>query len=121
MTAFNKTLPKPKWLSRHHENKNTQRGQKYYNKIWNAQPDWADVNAIRAIYREAARMRREGHNVHVDHIMPICGIGFCGLHVPWNLMILDAGENMLKSNTEHPGRFQHDWLLPPKFFELEMQ
>ena len=113
MTAFNKERPKPDWLS--------DPIYRYYIKIWDAQPPWADVKAIRAIYAEARRRRTNGEDVHVDHVMPLIGIGFCGLHVPWNLAIVDAKENMRKGNREHPACFQMDWIDPPKFFELEMQ
>ena len=123
MTAFNKSRPKPAWLSREHENPNTKRGQKYYNHLWNAQPDWADVAAIRAIYREARRLRREGRNVHVDHIMPLIHPNFCGLHVHWNLQIMGAGPNMSKSNCDYPGHPQGDLFenSHPVHFELELQ
>lgn len=61
-------------------------------------PSWADVNAIREIYRQAATMQ----GMHVDHIVPLISPIVCGLHVAANLQILGASENMSKSNRYWP-------------------
>lgn len=39
-----------------------------------------------------------GRRYSVDHIMPIKGANSCGLHVPWNLQVIDNRANAQKKN-----------------------
>ena len=63
-----------------------------------ATPQWVDRKALLEIYTAAKALRHAGEDVHVDHIVPINNPTVCGLHVPWNLQILPASENIQKSN-----------------------
>lgn len=68
----------------------------------NATPLWLSKEhklQIRAIYDKSVHLSNEtGVSHHVDHIVPLKGKNVCGLHVPWNLQILTAFENMTKGN-----------------------
>lgn len=68
----------------------------------NATPPWLTKEhkaAIVAVYAEAQRLSVEtGISHHVDHIAPLAGKTACGLHVPWNLQVLPATENIRKGN-----------------------
>ena len=71
--------------------------------FWFAKLPWVDRKELAAIYRECARVSKEtGIPHHVDHIVPILHPDVCGLHVPWNLRIVPAVENMNKSNEFDP-------------------
>ena len=62
-------------------------------------PDWADREAIRAIYLEAQRLTRiTGEPHEVDHIIPLQGKYVRGLHIENNLQILTARDNAIKHN-----------------------
>lgn len=67
-----------------------------------ATPPWLteeDKQAIRDIYKLAAtKTKDEGIVYHVDHIIPLKGEIIRGLHVPWNLQIIPAEENLSKGN-----------------------
>lgn len=65
----------------------------------NATPGWADMTEIASIYAKATAMSESsGIQHHVDHIWPLKGHGFSGLHVQCNLRILTASENLKKGN-----------------------
>lgn len=67
-----------------------------------ATPPWLteeDKQAIRDIYKLAAtKTKEEGIVYHVDHIIPLKGEVVRGLHVPWNLQVIPAKENLSKGN-----------------------
>lgn len=69
----------------------------------NRLPVWADLQAIRAIYREAASLTKEtGIQHHVDHEIPLRGLNVSGLHVHNNLKVVTATANLKKGNAWEP-------------------
>lgn len=68
----------------------------------NATPGWltqADLKMIKTEYSLAAWCSEVmGTEYHVDHIIPLLGKTVCGLHVPWNLQVIPANDNLRKSN-----------------------
>jgi len=62
-----------------------------------AVPAWANMSAIREIYRQAREL-----GMHVDHIIPLKGKLVCGLHVDNNLQLLAPADNMRKRNRFDP-------------------
>ena len=65
-------------------------------------PAWLtpfDRLKMKCYYQVAVmRSRESGQDWHVDHIIPLQGKNVCGLHVPNNLQIIPAIENMRKNN-----------------------
>ena len=67
-----------------------------------ATPPWLTelhFDQMEIFYDAAAKLTKEfGVKMQVDHLVPIHGKIVCGLHVPWNLQVLTAEENMKKHN-----------------------
>jgi hypothetical protein len=63
---------------------------------WLTESDWLN---IKCKYSVAAMLSREsGKKYHVDHIIPLQGKLVSGLHVPSNIQVIPAIENVKKSN-----------------------
>jgi len=63
---------------------------------WLTKSDWIN---IKCKYSVAGMLSREsGRKYHVDHIIPLQGKLVSGLHVPSNIQVILATENVKKSN-----------------------
>lgn len=74
---------------------------KYMARKKQACPLWltsADFFAIEQFYIIAKEFSKTGVPHHVDHTVPLQGKNVCGLHVPWNLQVIPAVDNIRKSN-----------------------
>jgi len=75
-------------------------------KLKNAMPKWLSENdmiEIKNIYKKAAELSKLSNvKYHVDHIIPLNGKNVSGFHVPNNLKIITARENLVKNNKYEP-------------------
>ena len=75
----------------------------------NACPPWCKTKEYRkefaAIYQHAKWLQKiTGEKHEVDHTIPLRNDFVCGLHVPWNLMVLPKKDNNSKSAYWWPGQ-----------------
>ena len=74
----------------------------YRAKKLQATPSWLSAiqkAQIQEFYDIAlAKTVQTGIDYEVDHIYPLQGNGFTGLHVPWNLQVITMSENRRKQN-----------------------
>jgi hypothetical protein len=65
-----------------------------------AEPSWLSAIEKAQIVEQYDLARcltvQTGIKHHVDHIWPLGGDSFCGLHVPWNLRVVTCKENLSK-------------------------
>lgn len=70
--------------------------------LLNRTPTWLtefDILKMKCLYQLAAmRTKESGESWHVDHILPLQGKNISGLHVPTNLTVIKASDNVRKSN-----------------------
>ena len=93
---FNAYLKKHYAENRHvYQEKSVRRNRALYE----ATPPWADLAAIREIYKKCAEINASSDTKYVvDHIVPLRGRNVCGLHIAENLRIISALENLQKHN-----------------------
>jgi|TARA_R110002126_G_C10165397_1_gene473262 hypothetical protein len=83
-------------------NKMTEKAMRYHSEKLNRTPPWLTKEHFKQMHEiyALAKIKEEftGEKHHVDHIEPLRGKDRCGLHVPWNLQVLTAEENIKKGN-----------------------
>jgi hypothetical protein len=92
-----------RWVSANKAKVNARTARRYASRT-KATPEWVKSNPdYMWMFTEAyslAKLRETmvGGKWEVDHIAPIRGKTVCGLHVPWNIQVIQQSENRRKSN-----------------------
>lgn len=90
-----------RWKSNNRSKANSAQAKRRAAKL-KATPDWLTEDQladIQSMYELAKKFEGIfGLKYEVDHIVPLQGENVCGLHVGWNLQILEQGMNRSKSN-----------------------
>lgn len=74
--------------------------KKHRTPSWLTQEHYEVMQVIFTFAQTKTKMTGELH--HVDHIVPLIGKTVSGLHVPWNLQIIQASDNLKKNNLNWP-------------------
>ncbi len=93
-----------------HKRKHKKENPEYYKalvsvrrrKHRSATPPWVTKEQkleMRTLYLQAQQLTKlTGEKYEVDHKVPLIHPDVCGLHVPWNLVVITKEENLKKSN-----------------------
>ena len=90
-----------KWRAKNKHKANAIEAKRRAAKL-NATPSWLTskhLTEIDTFFAEAVRLHEQtGVIYHVDHVIPLQGETVSGLHVPWNLRVISAVQNLSKHN-----------------------
>jgi len=97
----NKALSSARWQKKN-KGKVNANTRKYQAAKLKRTPTWLtsfELLHMQCLYQVAAMRSKESNQKwHVDHIIPLQGENVSGLHVPWNLQVVPAEDNIKKSN-----------------------
>lgn len=100
----------PDWLMRH-------KRRSYIIQAVLASPPWVRPIDFKALYEKRDALTASTGVRHVlDHVVPLNHPMVCGLNVPWNVRVIPAATNAIKSN--YWCEWQGDLFVTPEQFKL---
>lgn len=96
-------LQADRWQKNHPSNRSKAAMDRHSKKLQRT-PTWLNSGhlfEVESIYKYCGALRSIGLDYHVDHIVPLRGKTVSGLHVPWNMQVITATENISKGNLHH--------------------